>query len=98
MTAGRPGPSRGRAMGAVAVDRAIEREYRDVISDNLRWNHFMARPDDILVCTPPKCGTTWTQTIVISLLFPDGDVPGRVLDTAPWLDARFEPIEDVVAR
>jgi aryl sulfotransferase len=38
------------------------------------------------------------QTIVAALLFPDGDLPGRVMEIAPWLDARFEPIDDVIAR
>jgi aryl sulfotransferase len=38
------------------------------------------------------------QTIVATLLFPDGNVPGPVVTIAPWLDARFDPIEDVVAR
>src|SRR5437016_1680692 len=85
-------------MEMVAVDRGIEREYRDVVSDNLRWQHFAARPGDIFICTPPKCGTTWMQTIVVSLLFPDGNVPGPVMETAPWLDARFEPVEEVVGR
>ena len=47
------------------------------------------------MCTPAKCGTTWMQTIVTSLLFPDGNAPGPVFEIAPWIDARFEP-EDVI--
>ena len=84
-------------MATTAVDRPIEREYRTVASDNLRWSRFVSRPGDIFVCTPPKCGTTWMQTIVAELLFPDG-APGSVMEIAPWLDARFEPIDDIVAR
>ena len=64
-------------MSTEAVVRPIEREYRNVVSDNLRWNRFVSRPGDIFVCTPPKCGTTWMQTIVASLLFPDGPRPVR---------------------
>jgi aryl sulfotransferase len=37
------------------------------------------------------------QAIVVGLLFPDG-APGRVMDIAPWIDARFEPIDGVMAR
>jgi aryl sulfotransferase len=73
------------------------REYRGVVSDNLRWRHFTHRPGDVFVCTPPKCGTTWTQTIVTALMFPDG-APGPVMYIAPWLDARFFPVDDVVGR
>ena len=70
---------------------------RNVISDNLRWENFEARPGDIFVCTPPKCGTTWMQTIVSALRFPDG-APGPVTHIAPWIDSRFEPIEELLAR
>jgi aryl sulfotransferase len=82
----------------VAVETPIEREYRWFLSDNLRWNRFVSRPGDIFVCTPPKCGTTWMQTIVAMLLFPNGDAPGPVMEISPWIDARFEPIDEVIAR
>ncbi len=54
-----------------ARTQPIQREYRNVVNDNLRWNRITPRPGDILVCTPPKCGTTWMQTIVNSLLYPE---------------------------
>jgi aryl sulfotransferase len=68
-----------------------------VISDNLRWNRFTFRPGDIVVCTPPKCGTTWMQMIVASLIFPEG-LPGPLFEICPWLDARFEPVDLVIDR
>ena len=84
-------------MSNAAVDRRIEREYRGIVSDNLRWRQFTMRPGDIFVCTPPKCGTTWMQTIVATLIFPDGNLPAPVLELSTWIDARFEPIDKIVA-
>ena len=74
------------------------RPYRTAVFDNARWERFVHRPGDIFVCTPPKCGTTWTQTIVASLLWPAGDAPSPVMTVSPWIEAEFEPIDDVLAR
>ncbi len=56
------------------------RVYRNAVMDNARWTGFEPRPDDIFVCTPSKCGTTWMQTIVASLLWPDGNFPGHIVN------------------
>jgi aryl sulfotransferase len=69
------------------------REYRTAVMDSRRWAQFEPRPDDIFVCTPAKCGTTWTQTIVGNLLWPDGNLPGPVMMIAPWVEAEFLPAE-----
>jgi aryl sulfotransferase len=37
--------------------------YRTVMYDSARWEGFSFRPDDIVITTPPKCGTTWTQMV-----------------------------------
>src|SRR4051794_1191528 len=78
-------------------EREGRREYRTFITDTRRWESFTARADDIFVCTPAKCGTTWMQTIVAALLF-EGDAPGAVMELAPWLDARYEPIDSMIER
>jgi len=68
--------------------------YKGALTDTNRWQNFKPRPDDIFICTPPKCGTTWTQAIVAMLVYgkvDHGDQPGN---TSPWIDANFEPIED----
>lgn len=74
------------------------RVYNTSFSDGTRWERFTHRPGDIVIATPSKCGTTWTQTIVASLLFPDGDTPGPVVIISPWVDGRIEPIEAVAKR
>src|SRR5260221_4896971 len=82
----------------MTVDVSALRPYRTAIFDNRRWANFEPRPGDIFVCTPPKCGTTWMQTIVNSLTFPKGDSPGAVVQLAPWIDARFNPIDEIIPR
>src|SRR5438045_727840 len=72
--------------------------YKTRVSDSTRWERFVHRPGDVFVCSPPKAGTTWMQTIVATLLFPGGDAPDRVMMMNPWLDARFEPIDAVLER
>lgn len=73
------------------------KRYNTAIFDNARWEGFEHRHDDIFVCTPPKCGTTWTQTIVVNLLFPDGDAPGPVMQLSPWIEAKWTSAEEMHA-
>ncbi|CAN7995492.1 unnamed protein product [Ixodes hexagonus] len=49
---------------------------------------YKPRPDDIFIVTYPKCGTTWTQFIVHSILN-DGAFPEDFVDLmlrSPWLE------------
>jgi aryl sulfotransferase len=80
------------------VDVSALRPYKTAVFDNERWSSFTPRPGDIFVCTPPKCGTTWTQTIIANLLWPDGDFPGTVMELSPWLEAHFNRREATFAR
>ena len=70
--------------------------YTGPITDTSRWENFRPRADDIFICTPPKCGTTWTQAITAMLVFEThehGLQPGVV---SPWIDANFQPIEEYI--
>jgi aryl sulfotransferase len=80
------------------VDVSSLRPYRTAVFDNRRWADFTHRPNDIFVCTPAKCGTTWTQTILANLLWPDGDHPDTVMSLSPWLEAEFYPLDEIMAR
>jgi len=80
------------------VDVSSLRPYRTAVSDNRRWGPFEPRPRDIFVCTPAKCGTTWTQTIIVSLLWPDGDHPAPVMTLSPWVEAEFYPVDEIMSR
>lgn len=68
-------------------------DFLSNIEDSRRWKDVTFRDGDIVISTPPKCGTTWTQGIVASLLWPAGDAP----DDRPWVDLRLAPIEELLA-
>ncbi|HUH85518.1 MAG TPA: sulfotransferase domain-containing protein [Stellaceae bacterium] len=68
--------------------RPALREYRTWLLDSRYWHGYTPRVDDIIIATAPKCGTTWMQQIVSSLVFGDGEV--RALPkVSPWVEARF---------
>ncbi len=79
-------------MATPAIART--REYKHHHLDSTRWDHVAFRDDDIVITTPYKCGTTWTQHIVAGLLHGAGTMADR--DMSPWIDARFwGPIEPI---
>ncbi len=72
-------------------------EYRSLMSDNARWDGFELRPSDIVISTPSKCGTTWTQMLCAMLIF-DGPVfPAPLSVLSPWLDQMIRPLDEVRA-
>ena len=80
----------------------LNKVYQNHHLDSTRWDAYSPRNDDIVVTTSYKCGTTYTQQILLHLLHggPDVDAPAT-LDVSPWIDARFMPtpletlIEDI---
>jgi hypothetical protein len=71
--------------------------YTGIVFDSARWDHFTPRPGDIVITTPPKCGTTWTQMICALLVFQTPDLPDSLDKLSPWLDMLTRPIDSVVA-
>ena len=59
---------------------------RATVYDSARWEGFEFRPDDIVISTPPKCGTTWTQMICALLILPGPGAPAAAATLSPWLD------------
>ena len=77
--------------------QAPTREYQTPTMDSRRWDGYAPRPDDIIIATYPKCGTTWTQRIVDLLIFQSPE-PRQFGVASPWLDATFfRPIEEDLA-
>jgi aryl sulfotransferase len=70
--------------------------YRTPVADSARWWGFEFRADDIVICTPPKCGTTWMQTICALLLVGDECLDGRISGYSPWLDMVTASRRDLV--
>jgi aryl sulfotransferase len=62
------------------------RVYRHALLDSTRWETFVPRAGDIVICAGVKSGTTWLQTIVASLLWPDGRMPAPINVLSPWYE------------
>ncbi|QGN53886.1 sulfotransferase domain-containing protein [Novosphingobium sp. Gsoil 351] len=70
--------------------RRAERHVRNRVFDSACWDDFPVRPDDIVISTYAKCGTTWTQRIVGMMVFGSA-APFPVQDISPWPDFRMPP-------
>jgi aryl sulfotransferase len=69
--------------------------YQSFLTDSSRWEGFQFRPGDIIISTPAKCGTTWTQMICALLVFQTPELP-RPLDLlSPWLEMRLRRRREV---
>ena len=73
------------------------RSYATPVCDSTRWDGYMPRAGDIIVCTPPKCGTTWTQMICALLVHGSPQLPKPLTHLSRWLDRHTIPIEEQLA-
>jgi aryl sulfotransferase len=71
--------------------------YRSLVFDSARWEGFVFRPGDIVISTPPKCGTTWTQMICALLVFQTTEFETSLDRISPWLDMQTRDIASVRA-
>jgi aryl sulfotransferase len=79
-------------------DEMAHREYRTWICDSRRWQRFRPRPDDIVLSTYPKSGTTWMQRI-LSLLICQSTDPIPIMQISAWVDRRFpQSLDDLTAQ
>jgi aryl sulfotransferase len=71
--------------------------YRSLFADSARWDGFAFRPGDVVISTPPKCGTTWMQMLCALLVFDGPHFPAPLDELSPWLDMCNRTIEEVRA-
>jgi aryl sulfotransferase len=78
------------------------RRYEGTVFDSSRWDGFELRPGDIIIATPPKCGTTWIQMICALLVLQEPELPLPLDTLSPWIDmmtrARKEVFADLAAQ
>lgn len=65
---------------------ARTRDYIGPVTDTRIWDGFELRPDDIILSTPPKCGTTWSQAILMMLIHGQATTERQVWRDSHWLD------------
>lgn len=73
------------------------RQYDSIFFESTRWREFEMRPDDIVVATPYKAGTTWTQNIVLQLIHQDF-VQRDIWGISPWLDMGLNPWDEIKSK
>lgn len=71
--------------------------YEHFIWNNKRWAGFEHRPDDILICTAYKAGTTWTQRIASLLIFQSPELEKPLTTYSPWMEINGQPFEKLHA-
>ena len=74
------------------------RRYRSLVMDSARWDGFRFRDDDIVISTPPKCGTTWMQTLCAMLVLDTVELPRPLSEISPWLDMQTTSPAEITAR
>lgn len=72
--------------------------YRSGLTDSTRWDDFEFRAGDIVISTPSKCGTTWTQMLCALLVFGTPDLLAPLTAISPWLDMALRPLPEVTAQ
>src|SRR5260370_37863211 len=82
-------PLRPDVLGCMLALPQRTRVYRCHHLDSTRWDDVVPRPDDIVITTSLKAGTTWIQRIVSLLVFQTVELPKTLHCVSPCPDSRF---------
>ena len=58
---------------------------------------YAPRAGDVIVCSPPRSGTTWTLWLAHQVLHRGRSDPPNLRAVSPWLEAREPPASDLFA-
>jgi len=83
-----------RLKGSKGMDELAR--YRNLVFDSARWADFSFRRGDIVVSTPPKCGTTWMQTLCAMVVLDAVEFDRPLAQISPWLDMLTNDLGAVV--
>ena len=72
------------------------RTYRNAVFNSARWDAFRPREGDVIVCVPPKCGTTWTVKLCAMLVKGEADLGRPLSEATRWLDHLAVPLGKVM--
>lgn len=76
---------------------ARTRDYLGPVTDTRPWDTFELRPSDIVLSTPPKCGTTWSQAILMMIIHGQAVTDRMVWRDSVWLDCAFRATDTQIA-
>jgi len=63
--------------------------------DSARWDAIALRPGDVIVATPYKAGTTWTQYLCMSAIHGTPELSASLSKLSPWADGKLYDLESV---
>lgn len=72
------------------------RHYVSPLYDSARWDAITLRPGDVIVATPYKAGTTWTQYLCAMAIHGGPDLPPPLSELTTWVDTKLNELDDVV--